>query len=180
MAKFLKKESKKDLLKAKVAKVCKNFEDEAEEILEDAEEVVKENMPGKHVKASLNTIASRLADTGINARFDLKISRDQLKKTANLDVTEEDVTEALEAIVDATVDSFNDLLEKTEVDVDAIVEETVEDSDEDLYKVDDEVKSDVESCLEGLGVCCKFDRKRKVAARKTAVKRVNPILARIK
>jgi hypothetical protein len=182
---FRKSTSRRPMRTAKINKVamttnkiCKAFEEEAEEILEDAEEAVKEFFPARKVKASLKKLETRLAEEGIKAAFDYKISRATLNKTATIEVTEEELEEALNAIVDATVGEFEDLLADTEEYVDEAVD----------VDSDDEVKTTVESKLADMGVTCKLARraKAKKSARRTAsktskvTKRPNPILSKMR
>ena len=164
----------KTAMKAK--KICKAFEEEAEEILEDVEEAVKEFFPARKVKAALNKIENKLKTEGINARFDYKITRTQLNKTASIEVTEEELDEALNAIIDATVAEFEDLLKDTE----EYVDETVAAED------DEEIKGEIESKIKNMGVACRFARRSKrfaktrTATRSSRAKRPNPILSKIR
>ena len=162
-----------------VNKICKAFEQEAEEILEDVEEAVKEFFPARKVKASLNKIEEKLKSEGVNAHFDYKISRAQLNKTASIEVTEEELDEALNAIIDATVAEFEDLLEDTE----EYVDETVDASK------DSEVKDTIESKIKNMGIACRLARRnvRKTVAKRAdkksfrkSEKRPNPILSKMR
>lgn len=175
--------SKKMLIKAKAKKIAKAFEEEAECILEDTEEAVKQNFPAKHVRASLAKIAAALAKEGIKCRFDAKLQR-----TASDDeefvVTVDELQEAVDAIVDATVDEFEALLEETDEATDEIVDDVAEHVDDiDIADIEDELKTNVETELACVGVKSKLTRKH-VAKKKTAStrksKRVNPILARMR
>jgi len=183
---------KNPTMRTKVAKksivakqICKAFEENAEEIVEDAEEAVKEYFPARKVKAALSRLERKLKKEGISVKFNYTLSRNQLKKTANVEVTEEELEDALNAIVDATVEEFEDLLADTE----EYIDETV------VIDDDEEVKTEVEEALSDGGVECQF-AKRKSKARVTKAarnsrfsgsskrtakaKRPNPILSKMR
>jgi plasmid stability protein len=185
--KNLKRVSKRNMLKVKAAKICKAFEEEAEEILEDAEEAVKENFPARNVKAVLNRVSEKLAKEGISAKFDYKVTRGQLRATAAIEATDEEITEAEDAIVSATVAEFEDLLADTE----EVANEEVEACGDMAEDVEDALKCDIESRLAAMGVNCKLARKAKKTVKKASrrpvrkanrkvTKRQNPILSRMK
>jgi hypothetical protein len=181
--KNLKRVSKRNMMRVKASRICKAFEEEAEEILEDCENAVKENFPARNVKAVLNRISEKLAKEGIEAKFDYKITRGQLRATAAIEATDEEVTEAEDAIVAATVAEFEDLL----ADTDEVADEEVEACDGcNDAEVEDALKCDIESRLASMGVTCKLVRKAKKVEKKSVrkakkvTKRENPILSRMK
>lgn len=196
--------SKKSLMKSQVKKIASAFEAEAELILADTEEAVKSYFPKKNVRASLAKVANALSKNGVKCRFD-----SFMKRTASDDavvVTVEELQEAVDAIVNATIDEFEALLEETDEAVDTVIDDVVdelgEDEDIDIAELEDEVKSDLEEELACMGVSAGLARtkkraaKRPLAARKAmperkasarkamperkTVKRANPILSKMR
>lgn len=193
MAKNFNRVSKRNMMAVQARKICRAFEEEAEDILKDVEEAVKENFPGRSVKASLNTISEKLNNEGIKSvKFDTTVSRTQLRKTADVDATPEEVDEALEEIVRATVEEIEDLLEDTDAYADSVVDSVKEEDTDDVVDacaIENELKCNIESGLRNLGINCRLARKqapKKTAKRhsrrtvaKKSVKRANPILSRM-
>lgn len=189
MVKSFRKISKKNLMMMQANKISTAFEEEAEEILKDTEDAIKENFPSRSLRSCLTTASKKLADEGISARFDYKISREQLRKTAEIEATSDEVEEALEAIIKATVEEIEDLLKDTDEYADEVVEKETDD-EVDACAMEDELKCNIESKLRNMGINCrlarKYTRPAKKTSRKTAsagtkrpTKRVNPILARM-
>ncbi len=192
---------RKALIASKVAKITRAFEEEAEDVLEQTEDAVKECVPCKAVKASLARTARKLSKEGVSAKFDATMSRTAMRRTAEevAEVTVEEAQEAVDAIVDVVVDEFENLLADVDEVADDTVDEVVEELDDAevaIEDVEDEVKTEIESKLAAMGVKCRLARKhasarkavasrksvasRKPVARKTVAKKVNPILAKAK
>ena len=189
--------SKKDrLVSAKVAKIVRAFDEEAEEVLENCEDAVKDCVPAKATKASLARVARKLAKEGVSARFDATVKKG-LKRTAEevAEVTVEEAQEAVDAIVDVVVDEFEALLADVDEVADTTVDEITDELDDenvDIVDIEEAVKASIEKKLNAMGVKAGLARKhakktartavrkpvRKTTATRKEVKKVNPILAK--
>ena len=103
-------------------KVSKAIELEMEEILEHAEQVVKEFVPARYVKAALTKLETLLDKEGVEALFDKQITREAFRKTAKVEVTAKEINQVLASIVEAVVAEVEDVLK----DADEVVTRTVE------------------------------------------------------
>ena len=184
--------SKKDrLVSAKVAKIVRAFDEEAEEVLENCEDAVKDCVPVKATKASLARVARKLAKEGVSARFDATVKKG-LKRTAEevAEVTVEEAQEAVDAIVDVVVDEFEALLADVDEVADTTVDEIVDelgDEEYDIVDIEEAVKAGIEKKLNAMGVKAGLARKHAKKVEKEAsvkrpvrkvAKKVNPILAK--
>lgn len=178
--------ARKALIASKVDAIVAEIVDEAEDILEDTECVVKECTPSRKVKTSMKSVAASLKDEGIRARFDDKVTRTQLRKTADLDVTEDELKEGLQEIVNTAVEVFEDMAEGAEAKIDEAIAEVADQLDVTPEAIDDEVKTEVESKLFDEGLRVRFARKVKRMPKRTArsmgrsAKRENPILKKLR
>jgi len=92
----------------KIAKIASRIQaklnDHVEKILADAEEIVKQEFPAKYVSASLTKLQNILYKEGIECNFDSTVTRRDIRKTANSDITKEECDEAIQKIAEAVVD----------------------------------------------------------------------------
>lgn len=139
-------------------KIALAVEEEMEEILEHAEQVVKSFVPAKHVKATLNKIEKALDNEGIEALFNKTVTREALRKTASEVVSSKEIDEVVKAILEAIVDEVEDMLE----DADDVSDETVKSfDDEDGFESESKLKSLLEKKLAAKGVYTRLARKYK-------------------
>lgn len=136
---------------------------ETEEILEDAEKVVKEFVPARFVNKTLASIETKLEKEGIEALFDKAVTRQALKATASEEATPEEIDELVKEIVDAIVEELEDVLKEADEVMD---EETsklasAEEVEEDL-EIESKLKSIVERKLHAKGIYSRFARSGKV------------------
>lgn len=132
---------------------------EAEEVLEDAEKVVKEFVPARFVSKTLSSIETKLEKEGIEALFDKTVTREALKVTASEEATADELDELINEIVDAIVEELEDVLKDAD---DVMDEETSnitasEDTEEDL-EIESKLKSIVERKLHAKGIYSRFAR----------------------
>lgn len=150
-------------------KIAKAIELEFEEILADAEDVVKTYVPARKVKAVLTKIEAALEAEGIEALFDKKVTREALRKTAAEEVTDKELKEFVEQITKAIIDEAEEVLK----DADEVADETVETTEKAAkFEMEAKVKSMLEKKMASKGIYCKFARNQKKAG--------NSILAKIK
>ena len=92
------------------------MEQEAEEILLDAERAVKASCSVKDHAKALTRLESLLAAEGIEACFDKRVSRTAMKKTAEEDelLSRPEVETLVKNVVDAVVDEFEDSLKEVD------------------------------------------------------------------
>ena len=69
-----------------------------EKLLFDAEQLVKSYFPAKFVSASLTMLQKELVANGISTRFDKRVTKEAIKKTASTDITEDECKEAIQVI----------------------------------------------------------------------------------
>lgn len=82
-----------------------------EQILEDAENLVKAYFPAKQVSASLTKLQKTLLNEGISCRFDKTVSKEAIASTADSDITDAECHEAIQYIANAVVAETEDTLE---------------------------------------------------------------------
>lgn len=167
-------------------KIAKAIELEAEEILKDAEDVVKKYVPARKVKATLLKIEKALDKEGIESLFDKTVKREALRRTANEEVSEQEIEELVEAIVEAVVDELEDVLK----DADEVCDEQVASfKGEDDFEVESKLKNSLEKVMASKGVYFKLARNQKpkrvasrksVPAKKQATSKKMSLLDRIK
>ena len=145
----------KSLLK-KAEMISKAVELEAEEILEDAELAVKETVPACNVTVVLNEIEKKLENEGIEAAFQKKVSKVAMRKTASEALSEEEMKEIAELIVDAIVEEFEEILEEA----DEVCDEEIKGL-EDEFVAESKLKSILEKKLACKGIHAKFARNKK-------------------
>jgi predicted ATP-dependent Lon-type protease len=95
-------------------KISKAIELEAEEILDHAEQVIKQYVPARYVKAALTKIEKKLEDEGIEALFDKTVSREALRKTASEQPTVKELNEVVNKVTAAIVAEMEDVLKDTD------------------------------------------------------------------
>ena len=147
--------------------ISKAAEEEAEEILEDAEMAVKAVCKASDQPKILRRIEKALEDEGVEALFQKKVSKTAMKKTANVEPMEEsEVKELVKNVVDAVVEEFEEMLE----DVDEVCDEELKKVFEDEEEVQEEEKAALEARLKkslerklaNMGIYSKLERKYKV------------------
>ena len=157
--------------------ISKAAEEEAEEILEDAEMAVKAVCKASDQPKILRRIEKALEDEGVEALFQKKVSKIAMKKTANVEpMEEEEVKELVKNVVEAVVDEFEEMLK----DVDEVCDEELkkvfdeeEMAEEDMVALEARLKKSLERKLAGMGIYSKLERKYKVV-KKAAKKNSKP------
>lgn len=149
-------------------KIAMAITDETEEILLHAEEIIKDFVPARKVKSILKAIESDLDNEGIEAKFDYRVTREALRKTASDEVTDEELDEVKTAVVNAIVEEMEDVLE----DADEISDEVVSKfNPKNQFEVEAKLKRTVESSLSYNGIKCLFARNKKAPVKKEASKK---------
>lgn len=149
-------------------KVANAIEEEIEEVLLHAEEVVKKYVPANKVKSSLKKIESSLEEEGIEVEFDKTVSREALRKSAKDETPVEEIEELVEEIVKAVVDELEEVL----ADADEVCNEEVEAFDsEDAFEVESRLKHGLEKIMANKGVNFKLERKVAKASTKKVAKK---------
>lgn len=139
-------------------KIALAVEEEMEEILDHAEQVVKNFVPAKYVKATLNKIEKALDAEGMEVLFDKTVTREALRKTASEKVSSKEIDEVVKALIEAIVDEVEEMLE----DTDKVSDETIESfGDEDGFESEAKLKSLLEKKLAAKGVYVKLARNKK-------------------
>lgn len=160
-------------------KIAKAIELEAEEILLHTEELVKNYVPARKVKATLLKIEKALENEGIESLFDKKVTREALRKTASEEVTDKEIEELVEVIVEAVVEELEEVL----ADADEVCDDCVGGFEgESAFEVESKLKTAIEKSMARKGVYFKLARvnkpAKKVAAKQAPAKKT--ILDRIK
>lgn len=135
--------------------VCDAVEAEIEEVLEHAELVVKEFVPARFVKRTLSSLETALEEEGVNCKFDKKVTREALRRTAGQGVSNTDIKEFIEEIVKAMVEEIEEVL----ADTDEVLFDTIEDFEE-KSMVEASLKGKIERKMKSMGVNCRLERKR--------------------
>lgn len=138
-------------------KIAIAVEQEVEEILEHAEEVVKQFIPARYVKSTLAKIEKFLDNEGIESLFDKTVTRDALRKTASEEVSSKEIDEAVEVLVKAIVDEIEDVLN----DADQVADETVEGLGGDTFEVESKLKGILEKKMAAKGIYFRLARNQK-------------------
>ncbi|MNV36300.1 hypothetical protein D3C71_1277720 [compost metagenome] len=150
-------------------KLTKAIVAEVEEILEDAENVVKEFAPSRFVRKTLASIEAKLENEGIEVEFEKSVTREALKRTASEEANEDELEELAKVIAEAVVDELEEVLE----DADGIMDEergtTLSAEEDDTLEVESKLKSIVERKLHAKGVYVRFQR---TAKKKTIVEKI--------
>ena len=82
-----------------------------EKLLADAEELVKSYFPAKFVSAALTNLQKELYKNGLSTRFDKRVTKEAIKKTASSDITEEECKEAIQVIAKNVLSETESALE---------------------------------------------------------------------
>lgn len=136
-------------------KMSKTIQSEVEEILEHTEMVVKQYIPSRYVKAALTKIEKALDNEGIEVKFDKTVSREELRATAKVEVTANEVNEVIAHLVKSVVAELEDVLK----DADEVADEVVGKFDvNNRFEVESKLKGVVERKLFAMGVYAKFSR----------------------
>ena len=135
--------------------ITKAMEAEIEDILCEAESLVKSYFPAKYVKAALKEVEKQLDDNGLEVKFDTTVSRETLSKTASLKATGRELHEAIKHIASATVDEFEDML----ADANEVANRTLTRfASSERPEVEAKLKNMIEGRMHNCGVYCRFDR----------------------
>lgn len=140
-------------------KISKAVELEANEVLEHAEEVIKNFVPARLVKRALLNLEESMDNEGVEALFDKTVTREALKKTASEEVSDKEIQEVVEEIVKAIVEEFEDVLK----DADEVADEEIQKiatelEDVDSTEIEAKLKGVLERSLHAKGVYAKFAR----------------------
>lgn len=159
----MKKNTLASILK-KAELISKAVEEEAEEILEDTEMAVKAICKASDQPKVLRRIEKALEDEGVEAVFQKKVSKVALKKTAEVEpMSEEEVKELVNNVVDAVVSEFEETLK----DADDVCEETLkevfeEDEEsmepEEMQQLEARLKRTIERKLASNGIYSRMSR----------------------
>lgn len=137
------------------SKVTQAMEAEAQDILCNAEELVKEYFPAKYVKAALTEVEKALDNDGIEAAFQKDVTKEMRKKTASLEATGKEMREAISHIAKATVAEFEDML----ADANEVVNTALTRfASAERPEVEAKLKNIIEGRMHHCGIYCKFDR----------------------
>jgi hypothetical protein len=154
------------------ATISKAITAEAEDILKDAEAVVKKYMPARYVKAALKKIEKNLADNGIEAQFDKAVTRRELRQTASVNPSARELNEAIDMISKATIAEFEDVLK----DADEVADSSIKKfASADHSEVESKMKNVIEKRMRSIGIYCRFAR-----TAQTRAKNKEAIVAAIK
>lgn len=150
--------------------ISKAVEAETEEILEDAEMAVKQTAPACSTAKVLSLIEKKLEAEGIEALFQKSVSKIAMKKTASEALSEKEIEELADVIVEAIVEEMEDVLKDAE---------EVCDEDE-MPEVEGRLKSILERKLANKGIYAKFARKHvaKKVVKKNVVKSAKEVMAK--
>lgn len=159
----MKKNTLASILK-KAELISKAVEEEAEEILEDTEMAVKAICKASDQPKVLRRIEKALENEGVEAVFQKKVSKVALKKTAEVEpMSEEEVKELVNNVVDAVVSEFEETLK----DADDVCEETLkevfeEDEEsmepEEMQQLEARLKRTIERKLASNGIYSRMSR----------------------
>jgi len=136
------------------SKIAKALEEDTEEVLCDAEELVKK-LPARYVKAALKKVEASLEEDGIEAEFDKTVSKEALRKTASVNYSAREIHDTLNKIAQATKDEVNESLAEGEEIMNKVVERF---SKDEQPEVESKLKNIVEARLRNVGIMCRFDR----------------------
>jgi len=92
-------------------RLAKKLDDRMEKILFDAEETVKTYFPAKYVSASLTKLQKLLIAEGISCKFDKRVTKEAIKKTANTDITTDECNEAIKKVAQTVVSLTEETLD---------------------------------------------------------------------
>lgn len=145
---------------------------EVEEVLEDAENVVKEHTPARLVRKTLASIEAKLDNEGIEVAFDKTVTREALKKTASEDASEDELEELASVIAEAIVDELEDILEDADSVMDAEQTTSLASEEDDAFEIESKLKSIVERKLSAKGIYTRFQRSAKKVAKKSIVEKI--------
>ena len=139
---------------------------ETEDILEDAEEAVKELVPAYLAAKALELLEKELEDEGIEALFDKTV---KLNKTAGEeeDMTEDEVKEVVKKVAEAVVEEMEDVLKDADEEMD-VERETLAENEDEEFEVEAKLKSMVERKLHAKGIYSRFARTTKKVVKKQA------------
>ena len=90
---------------------AKKLETRMEQILLDAETLVKSYFPAKQVSASLTKLQKILLNEGISCRFDKTVSKQAIASSKDSDITDKECGDAIQYIANAVVAETESTLE---------------------------------------------------------------------
>lgn len=156
----------------KAGTLSKAMTQEAEEILLHTERAIKTLSSIKDHARLLKMAEESLAEEGINAIFDKRVSRTAMKKHASEDevISEEEAKALVEKVTEAVVEEFEEALK----DADKICEEEIKKQFEDsegkdsIEEIEASIKSNFEKNMRAIGINAKLSRnhRTKTASRK--------------
>ena len=136
--------------------ISKAAEEEAEEILEDAEMAVKAVCKASDQPKILRRIEKALEDEGVEALFQKKVSKTAMKRTANVEpMEEEEVKELVKNVVEAVVDEFEEMLKDVDEVCDEVLKKVFDEeemAEEDMVALEARLKKSLERKLAGMGI----------------------------
>ena len=137
------------------SKVASAMEAEAEAILKDTEDIVKDYFPARYVRSALKKVEAALDDNGIEAAFDKTVTKEALKKTASAAPSMSELREACAKISDASVSEFEAMLKDANEVTNSVIQKF---ASSERPEVEAKLKNLIESNFRRLGIYFKFDR----------------------
>jgi hypothetical protein len=142
------------------SKIADEVKDETESLLSDLESTVKKYVPARFVKSVLNKLEASLSDNGVDAAFDKSVTRSQIRSTASVESSQEELKEATATFAKAFVAEMEDTLKQADEACDEVIKRVA--SKENETEVELKLKGMVENRLAmNYGIYCKFGRSKK-------------------
>lgn len=138
--------------------ISKAIELEANEILEDAETVVKKFVPARLVKRTLAKLEEKVENEGVEALFEKSVTREALKATASDAATDAELDEVIDEIVKAIIEELEDVLKDADEVADEEVQKIAEELGTDSVEVEAKLKGVLERKLHAKGIYSRFAR----------------------
>lgn len=150
-----------DVTKAVVAEV--------EEVLEDAEEAVKQLVPSHLAAQALKLLEDELEEEGVEALFNKAKSISKFAGEEE-DMDEEELKEVIKKIAEAAVEEMEDVLADADETMDEERETLAE--GEEQFELEAKLKAMVERKLHAKGIYTRFARTAKKAQKKTIAQKI--------
>lgn len=158
----MKKKASVSTINAEILKVAeqisKAIELETNEVLEDAETVVKKFVPARLVKRTLATLEEKVEGEGVEALFDKAVTREALKRTATEEASDKELQEVVEEIVNAIVEELEEVLKDADEVADEEVQKIADELGADVTEVEAKLKGVLERKLHAKGIYSRFAR----------------------
>lgn len=180
----MKKKASVSTINAEILKVAeqisKAIELETNEILEDAETVVKKFVPARLVKRTLAKLEEKVENEGVEALFEKAVTREALKRTAADEATDAELDEVINEIVKAIVEELEDVLKDADEVADEEVTKMADDLGADTVEVEAKLKGVLERKLHAKGIYSRFARTASTKKPKTIAEKIRDARKNIK